>query len=228
VRRADRLFQIIQFLQGRRLVTARQLAERLEVSERTIYRDVQDLVLSGVPIEGEAGVGYVLRGGFHLPPLMFTHEEMEALIVGARMIDAWGGEKLSAAAKEALVKINHALPPRLKSELKKPRVFVPTFPDAKVFGPRLDTLREAINARHVIEMHYQRADEENSTRTVWPLGLLFWGKVWTLAAWCELRNDYRTFRIDRIVEFRTLKRHFVETAEISLQALLSRHEARPD
>lgn len=100
MRRADRLFQIIQYLQGKRLVTARQLAERLEVSERTIYRDVQDLVLSGVPIEGEAGVGYVLRGGFHLPPLMFTPQEMEALIVGARMLDAWGGEKLSAAAKE--------------------------------------------------------------------------------------------------------------------------------
>lgn len=227
MRRADRLFQIIQFLQGRRLTTARQLAERLEVSERTIYRDVQDLVLSGVPIEGEAGVGYVLRGGFHLPPLMFTPDEMEALIVGARMIDAWGGEKLSAAAKEALIKIKHVLPPRLKSELQKPRVFVPAFPDAKVFGPRLDTLREAINARRVIEMHYQRADEENSTRVVWPLGLLFWGKVWTLAAWCELRGDYRTFRIDRIVEFKTLDRYFVETAEISLQALLARHESRP-
>lgn len=223
MRRADRLFQIIQYLQGRRLVTAHQLAERLQVSDRTIYRDVQDLVLSGVPIEGEAGVGYVLRGGFHLPPLMFTHEEMEALVVGARMIDAWGGEKLSAAAKEALIKIEHVLPPRLKRELQKPRVFVPAVPDARAFGPRLDTLREAINGRHVIQMLYQRADETESTRVIWPLGLLFWGRVWTLAAWCELRADYRTFRIDRIQQFDVLDKQFEETAEISLDTLLTRY-----
>lgn len=228
MRRADRLFQIIQYLQGRRLTTARQLAERLEVSERTIYRDVQDLVLSGVPIEGEAGVGYVLRGGFHLPPLMFTPEEMEALIVGARMIDAWGGTKLSAAAKEALVKIDSVLPPRLKNELKKPRMFAPAFPDARHIGPRLDELREAINTRRRIDLRYRRADEAESSRTVWPLGLVFWGRVWTLAAWCELRNDYRTFRIDRILSFDVLDRHFEETPEISLRTLLDRHGEMPE
>src|SRR5690606_36073710 len=137
MRRADRLFQIIQFMQGRRLVTARQLAERLEVSERTIYRDVQDLVLSGVPIDGEAGVGYVLRGGFHLPPLMFTPRAMEALVVGARMIDAWGGDKLAAAAKDALAKIDAVLPPKLKAEPEKPRIFAPAFPERKDLAPRL-------------------------------------------------------------------------------------------
>lgn len=223
MRRADRLFQIIQYMQGRRLVTARQLAERLEVSERTVYRDVQDLVLSGVPIEGEAGVGYVLRGGFHLPPLMFTREEMEALIVGARMIDAWGGTKLSAAAKEALVKIDSVLPPRLKSELKKPRMFAPAFPDAKTFAPRLDSVREAINDKRKMAMDYRRADEQESVRVVWPLGLVFWGTNWTLAAWCELRDDYRTFRIDRIQDFRVLDERFEETAAISLQVLLDRY-----
>ncbi|HEX7047946.1 MAG TPA: YafY family protein [Gammaproteobacteria bacterium] len=228
MRRADRLFQIIQYMQGRRLVTAKQLAERLEVSERTVYRDVQDLVLSGVPIEGEAGVGYVLRGGFHLPPLMFTREEMEALIVGARMIDAWGGDKLSAAAKEALIKIDSVLPPKLKSDLRKPRMFAPAFPDAKTFGPRLDTVREAINGKRKIEMDYQRADEEKSVRIIWPLGLVFWGRIWTLAAWCQLREDYRTFRIDRILDFRVLDARFEETAEISLQVLLDRHNGIPE
>lgn len=223
MRRADRLFQIIQFLQGRRLTTARQLAERLEVSDRTIYRDVQDLVLSGVPIEGEAGVGYVLRGGFHLPPLMFTPQEMEALIVGARMLDAWGGEKLSVAAKEALTKIDSILPPRLKNALEKPRIFAPAFPDRKEFAVRLDVVREAINAKQKIRMHYEREDEATSTRVIWPLGLVFWGKVWTLMAWCELRGDYRTFRIDRIAEFDVLDARFEETAEISLQVLLNRY-----
>ena len=224
MRRADRLFQIIQFLQGRRLVTARQLAERLEVSERTIYRDVQDLVLSGVPIEGEAGVGYVLRNGFHLPPLMFTQEEMEALAVGARMIDAWAGEKLSAAAKEALVKIEHVLPPKLRHELRKPRVFAPATRWQKVARARFDVIRGAINDRHRIRLAYQRADDAQSARVVWPLGLVFWGNVWTLMAWCELRGDYRTFRVDRIVECEVLEARFEETAEISLQALLDRHE----
>lgn len=224
MRRADRLFQIIQYLQGRRLTTARQLAERLEVSERTIYRDVQDLVLSGVPIEGEAGVGYVLRGGFHLPPLMFTAEEMEALIVGARMIDAWAGEKLSAAAKEALVKIETVLPPRLKHTLRQPRIFAPSFPDRDTFAPRLDVVREAINARRKVAIRYRRLDDAVSERTVWPLGLVFWGNVWTLATWCELRNDYRTFRVDRIEEYRMLDEPFVETEEISLRTLMRRYE----
>lgn len=224
MRRADRLFQIIHVLQGRRLTTARQLAERLEVSERTIYRDVQDLVLSGVPIEGEAGVGYVLRGGFHLPPLMFNPEEMEALIVGARMIDAWAGHKLSAAAKDALQKIETVLPPRLKNELRKPRIFAPVFPDSKELGERLDTVREAINSRYMIDIRYQRADGEYSTRRLWPLGLVFWGNVWTLAAWCELRNDYRTFRIDRIQALEVSDQPFEETDTISLQELFRKYE----
>lgn len=224
MRRADRLFQIIQYLQGRRLTTARQLAERLEVSERTVYRDVQDLVLSGVPIEGEAGMGYVLRGGFHLPPLMFTPQEIEALIVGARMLDAWGGDKLSAAAKEALLKIDSVLPPRMKNALEKPRIFAPAFPDVSQAGSRLDALHEAINARRKIRMHYKALNDAESDRTVWPLGLVFWGNVWTLASWCELRNDYRTFRVDRIEHFEILAEHFTETEEISLQALFSRYQ----
>lgn len=224
MRRADRLFQIVQQLQGRRLMTARQLAERLEVSERTIYRDVQDLVLSGVPIEGAAGVGYVLRGGFHLPPLMFTPEEMEALIVGARMLGAWGGRKLSAAAEEALLKIEHVLPPRMKRELKKPRMFAPGFNGVQQYGKSLDTVREAINARNIIDIHYHRLDGVYSERRIWPLGLVFWGNVWTLAAWCELRNDYRTFRVDRIKQLKVIPETFSETHEISLQTLFARYE----
>lgn len=223
MRRADRLFQIIHVLQGRRLTTARFLAERLEVSERTIYRDIQDLSLSGVPIEGEAGVGYVLRGGFHLPPLMFTPEEMEALIVGTRIIDAWAGKKLAGAAKDALQKIESVLPPRLKHELRKPRVFAPSFPDVAGYGERLDNIREAINARCMVDIRYQRADGEYSTRRLWPLGLIFWGNVWTLAAWCELRDDYRTFRIDRIQKLDVTTQEFRETDAISLDALMQRY-----
>ena len=105
MRRADRLFQIVQYLRGGRLVTAARLAERLEVSERTIYRDIADLQSTGVPIDGEAGIGYIMRSGFDLPPLMFTRDEIVALVTGARMVRAWGGTAMIAAAEEALVKI---------------------------------------------------------------------------------------------------------------------------
>lgn len=225
MRRADRLFQIIQFLQGRRLVTARQLAERLEVSERTVYRDVQDLVLSGVPIEGEAGVGYMLRAGFHLPPLMFTPEEMEALVTGARLVKAWAGNTLAHAAEQALVKIEHALPPKLKEKFGDTRLFAPGFHQYSQYGPQLDKLRHAINGRRVLHLDYIREDGGSSARDVRPLGLFFWGAVWTLAAWCELRNDYRSFRVDRIQSLAELDRRFEETKEISLEALFAKYRA---
>ena len=227
MRRADRLFQIIQYLQGRRLVTAKQLAERLEVSERTVYRDVQDLMLSGVPIEGEAGVGYMLRAGFHLPPLMFSPEEMEALITGARLVKSWAGDKLAAAADQAIAKIEHVLPPKLKQEISDTRLFAPGFHAYSRHTVQMDALRTAINKRQVLRIEYLKEDGQASAREVWPLGLFFWGAVWTLAAWCELRNDYRNFRIDRIQNLREVDRKFEETSEISLQRLFEMYREKP-
>ena len=198
MRRADRLFQIVQHLRLRRTrTTARELARKLEVSERTIYRDVQDLGRSGVPIEGEAGVGYILRG-FDVPPLMFTREEIEALVVGARMVEAWTTEQLSAAARQALQKIEAALPERLRSELAKPQIYAVDFRARPDVRASLDTIRGAIAESRRIEFDYQKEDSATSRRAVQPLGLYFWGNVWTLAAWCELRNDFRNFRLDRM------------------------------
>jgi predicted DNA-binding transcriptional regulator YafY len=228
VRRADRLFQIVQYLQGRRLVTARQLAERLEVSERTVYRDVQDLILSGVPIDGEAGVGYLLRAGFNLPPLMFTPEEMEALVTGARLVRSWGGDNLARAAEQALAKIENVLPPKLKDKLQDTRLFAPAFHQYTQHGAQLDRLRNAINDRRVLKLDYARGDGQASERDVRPLGLFFWGATWTLAAWCELRSDYRNFRVDRIRVLTPLSRQFEETPEISLAALFARYRENPD
>ncbi|WP_407494234.1 helix-turn-helix transcriptional regulator [Pseudooceanicola sp. MF1-13] len=203
MRRADRLFQIVQFLRGGRLVTARQLAEKLEVSERTIYRDVADLIGSGVPVEGEAGVGYVMRGGYDLPPLMFTQDEIVALVAGARLIRAWGGLSMAAAAEEALVKINAVLPDDAKTRLERVQIHALTFDGIDdVVRDRLDRIEAAINARHRIDIDYTKdtAKDGGATdqRLLRPLGLFFWGKVWTLVAWCELRNDFRNFRVDRI------------------------------
>ncbi|MGH8372895.1 MAG: helix-turn-helix transcriptional regulator [Gammaproteobacteria bacterium] len=226
MRRADRLFQIVQLLQGRKLVTARQLAERLRVSERTVYRDVQDLVLSGVPIDGEAGVGYMLHAGFNLPPLMFSPEEMEALVTGARLVKAWAGNTLADAAEQALVKIEHALPPKLKEKIGDTRLFAPGFHAYARHTPQLDKLRDAINKRQVLDIRYTREDGEQSSRNVRPLGLFFWGNVWTLAAWCETREDYRNFRIDRIQQLMPLDRQFEETKDISLETLFARYRAR--
>lgn len=221
MRRADRLFQIIELLRGRRLTTARHLAERLEVSERTIYRDIRDLMLSGVPVEGEAGVGYALRKGFDLPPLMFDRDELEALVLGARFVQSWGGSALSEAARRALVKIEAVLPADRRLELRRSRLFAVNFNVPAQLTATMDTVREAINRRHVLCMDYRREDGESSTREVRPLAMYFWGPVWTLAAWCELRQDFRNFRIDRIAEARPVGRNFADEPGKTLDDFLS-------
>jgi predicted DNA-binding transcriptional regulator YafY len=200
MRRADRLFQIVQHLRGGRLVTARTLAERLEVSERTIYRDVADLMASGVPIDGEAGVGYILRSGFDLPPLMFTRDELAALTLGARFVKAWGGATLALAAEEALVKIEAVLPEKEKRVGAETNLFAigAGLPDS--VRQTIDRLDVAIRERRRVHVRYDALDGETSERDLRPLGLYHWGKVWTLAAWCEMRTDFRNFRADRITE----------------------------
>ena len=198
MRRADRLFQIVQYLRGGRLVTARQLAERLEVSERTIYRDIADLQTSGVPIDGEAGVGYILREGFDLPPLMFTRQEVSALVLSARIAKAWGGAQMALAAEEALVKIEAILPKSERRQIADTQLFAINFEQPDAVRERLDMLDHAIGQRRRIHFDYESLAGAKSQRTVRPLGLYYWGKVWTLVAWCELREDFRAFRVDRI------------------------------
>lgn len=198
MRRADRLFQIVQALRGGRLTTARDLARRLEVSERTIYRDVAELIGSGVPITGEAGMGYILRDGYDVPPLMFTRDELEAVLVGVRMVRSLAGNQLAAAATEALAKIEAVVPEEARGQLALSRVYVPAPLLAEDVRHLLDRLRDAIGGQRVIRFDYTREDGERSDRACQPLGLYFWGKVWTLVGWCELRDDFRTFRIDRM------------------------------
>ncbi|MDJ0950377.1 MAG: YafY family protein [Alphaproteobacteria bacterium] len=198
MRRADRLFQIVQYLRGGRLVTAATLAERLEVSERTIYRDIADLQASGVPIDGEAGVGYLLRDGYDLPPLMFSRDEIVSLVAGARLIRAWGGAAMARAAEEALVKIEAVLPDPERDRAKQTEIhaFAPEMtPEVRT---RIDELERAAEERRRLKLAYSDAEARQTERVVRPLGLWFWGKVWTLVAWCELRNDFRIFRLDRI------------------------------
>jgi len=196
--RADRLFKITQYLRGRRLTTARQLAEWLSVSERTIYRDIRDLSLSGVPIEGEAGVGYRVKPGNDLPPLMFTPDEIDALTVGMRMVQAWGGPQLAASAAASLAKITLALPKEKRDFVEATALFAPTFHIDPAHGERLEAIRQAINQRCKLHLDYHDALSRKTQRTIWPLALYFWGGVWSIAAWCEARADFRSFRLDRV------------------------------
>ncbi|KPF68183.1 DNA-binding transcriptional regulator [beta proteobacterium AAP99] len=210
MRRADRLFQIVQYLRGRRLTTARQLAEWLEVSERTIYRDVADLIASGTPIEGEAGVGYRLAAEYDLPPLMFSYDEIEALVAGIRMTQAWGSPALKKAAELAQAKIASALPKDKRIVLERTPLFAPDYFIDKLVGERLDVIREAIRTHEVLTLDYADMRGIPSHRDIRPLACAFWGGTWSVAAWCELRVGFRAFRLDRIRALTRSGRRFAD------------------
>ncbi len=221
MRRADRLFLIIHALRGRRTaLLARQLADTLGVSLRTIYRDVADLQRSGVPIEGEAGVGYVLRKGSDIPPLMFNADEIEALVVGTRFVRAFGGARLAQGARAALLKIDAVIPPELRASTERSRIFAPPVRDRIEASGVIDRLHAAVIAHRVLRMTYQDKIGSGTEREVEPLCLAFWGGVWTLGAWCRLRCDFRNFRPDRIERFDATDEIFSETPERGLPAYL--------
>ncbi len=211
MRRADRLFQIVLLLDRGRAVTARELAEALAVTERTIYRDVADLMRSGVPINGAAGVGYLMRPGYRLPPLMFDADELAALALGARMVKGWSDPALGHAAERALLRIEAVLPKPLREHAIKDALLVPDFHVQAAMVAPLAQLRRCINDSCKASFDYVSADGSASSRTVWPLGLVFWGPTWTLGAWCELRQDFRTFRLDRMQNLQVLDATFVGT-----------------
>jgi len=221
MRRADRLFLIIHALRGRRTaMPARRLAETLAVSLRTVYRDVADLQLSGVPIEGEAGVGYMLRKGSDIPPLMFNGDELEALVVGTRFVRAFAGARLSRNAQAALLKIEAVLPQELRTRTQRSRIFAPPRRDRLEATGMIDHLHAAIAAQQVLRLDYRDEGGRESARDVEPLCLAFWGGAWTLGAWCRLRADFRNFRPDRIARFDHTGEIFHETAERGLSAYL--------
>ncbi len=226
MRRADRLFRLVQLLRSGRLWTAARLAEAMEVSERTIYRDIADLAASGVPVEGEAGVGYVMRAGFDMPPLMLTEAEITAMALGARMVVAWGGPDMADAARDALSKIEAVVPHPEELGAALTRLAAPRVGRAVDGRDRLDLLDRQAREGRVTVLDYVDADGGATRRRVWPLGLWFWGRVWTLVAWCELRNDFRMFRLDRIAEMEALEDRFERRADRTLKACIAAMEER--
>jgi predicted DNA-binding transcriptional regulator YafY len=218
---------VIQLLRRRNVATAAWLAQELEVSERTIYRDVQDLMASGVPIEGEAGVGYILRRGFDLPPLMFTESEIEALVLGVRVVTSWGDAGLAKAAGDALARVESVLPDRLKARLNSTPLFAPGFHVPRAVAGTLTALRTAIDERRKVRLDYVAVDGSRTDRVVRPLGLFFWGSTWSVAGWCELRDDFRSFRLDRMRAHTVLRDRFDNEAGRTLDDYFQRpHDDR--
>jgi predicted DNA-binding transcriptional regulator YafY len=185
----------------RRPVTAARLAEQLGVSERTIYRDIQTLSGLGAPLEGEAGVGYMLKAGFFLPPLMFGADELEALVLGARWVRRQGDEALAQAASNALAKIAAATPKDLRDDMAETSLWVPLGMDQdQASDVHVRPVREAIRYQHRLRLGYCDEHGQASDRMVWPFALAFLQGRRLLAAWCEMRMAFRHFRIDRIAE----------------------------
>ncbi len=222
MRRADRLFDIIQLMRRNKLVRAQDLARELEVSERTVYRDIAALIASGVPIEGEAGVGYILRGELDLPPLMFGEEEIEALVLGARIVEGWADPGLAQAASRALAKVEAVLPERLRDYMDGVPLAAPRDHWAAPVEIDIAELRRAIRERQKVAFTYQAKRGDVTERTVRPLLLSFYGAVWNLTSWCEMRGDFRTFRLDGVHDARFLDERFEPEPGRTLADLLAR------
>jgi predicted DNA-binding transcriptional regulator YafY len=199
MRRADRLFQIIQILRrSTRPVTAGALAEELEVTKRTVYRDVAELMGQRVPIRGEAGIGYVLSHDFDMPPLMLTPDEIEAAVLGAQWVAERGDPALSGAARDLIAKIAAAVPERLRPFIIEPSIGAPQNTLQRRDGLDVAQTRAWIRQGRKIRIRYRTEEGRDSERTIWPVIIGYAETVRLLAAWCELRQDFRHFRTDRI------------------------------
>ncbi len=210
MRRTDRLFDIIQILRDGKLHRAQDMAERLEVSVRTIYRDMDTLVASGVPVEGERGVGYMITEAITLPPLTLTAAELEALNLGMAIVGEAADPDLKAAALSLAEKVDAVLPTQVVAEADAWKFAVYPFADAARGFAHMPTLRAAIKARQKLKLTYRSKDDVLSERVIRPLHMEYWGRVWTLTAWCELRGAHRVFRVDLIEKANALPELFVD------------------
>jgi predicted DNA-binding transcriptional regulator YafY len=229
MRRADRLFDIIQTLRtAKGPVTAAALADSLEVTVRTIYRDIAALQGSRVPIEGAPGLGYVLRRGFDLPPLMFTSEEADAVAVGVRLLRRLRDPKLQAAAESVLAKLAEVVPAPLQPHLMAAPVFVSDGSVPLPTGVDPAELRAAIHEARKIVIAYLDENERRTERTIWPIAMAYYVDVTLIGAWCELRQDFRHFRVDRIVHARLLDERFPADKGKLMAEWLALRKDRPE
>ncbi|REL32226.1 helix-turn-helix transcriptional regulator [Thalassotalea euphylliae] len=223
MRKAERLNEIVQYLRRmHHAVTADTLAEQFEVSARTLYRDIQDLQSAGVPILGEAGVGYVIDKTYHLSPIMFDAKEIEAIALGIGMVSNWTDEKFAEKAQSAFQKIQATLSAPMLNELAQIATFSAPSHYKIPWEVDFSELRECIRRKQLIRFDYLDLNESLTQRTVRPLALTSFSPVWLLTAWCELREDFRNFRIDRISDFTPLNEHFRDEKDKSFQTYLAK------
>ncbi len=222
MRRTDRLFEIMQLFRGGRLLLGHDIAEKLEVSLRTIYRDIDTLVASGVPIEGERGVGYMLREPIFLPPLTLTTIELEALHLGMEIVRQKSDNDLAIAAERLLEKVDAVMPTDRKGHHYLDHVSVYSSLATPLDG--LATIRQAIADKLVLEIEYLSLEDQQSRREIQPLQAEYWGHVWTCTTWCRLRRGFRVFRIDRIESYRDTGEVFVSRSGETYQDYLRQFE----
>ena len=225
MRRADRLIKIVHFLRHRRrAVTAKRIAEEFGICTRTVYRDIQDLVASGAPISGEAGVGYVIDKQYYLPPVTFDADELEAIGLGVSMVRQWTDEPFAEKANDAFEKILAILPAHLQGELKQITTYsMPTRPPLP-WTVSFSALRDCIRTHQKIRIDYIDEAQRTTSRTLRPLALVFFSPVWLLTSWCEKRADFRNFRLDRIRSLTLLGETFIDEKDKSLDAYLTIQE----
>ncbi len=229
MRRADRLFRIVEYLKARReAVTGEELAAEMEIGVRTIYRDVADLHQSGVPIVGEAGVGYLLNRDYVVRPLMFEVEELDALSLGAQMVESWGDAELARSARRAFDKITAVLPEGLAADAKLSASYACASRARLPVSVELAALRRAVRGKHWVEIDYTDEAKNKSQRRLRPLCLVFIAPVWLLAAWCETRGDFREFRVDRITSMKISDQRFRNEAGKTLEDLQQQKQQMSD
>ena len=215
MRRTERLFQIIQVLRSkRRPIIGRELAEELEISLRTLYRDMAELIAQRVPIRGEAGIGYVLGAGYDMPPLMLTHDELEAAVLGAAWVAKRGDPSLARGARDLIAKIAESIPAQLRPILLDAGLRPLSFKPVATESFDVAGLRGAIRDQRKVAIAYEDADRRSSTRTIWPIFIAYMEEVRIIAGWCELRRDFRQFRTDRISSVRVLEERYPERTAV--------------
>ena len=218
MRRAERLFRLVNEMRTRGVSRANELAEHFEVSVSTIYRDIAHLQASGLPIEGEAGVGYLLRPGFDLPNVTFTHDQVDALAVGLAFVESAGDPVLATAAREARAKIQASMPRPEERKLADAPYF--SLQGRGSATPNLALLRQAIRQRQIAQFDYRDGDGNRTERRVRPLVIWNLTDGWMFSAWCELRQDFRTFRFDRLANLTITGERFDEDEATGLRAFM--------
>ena len=224
MRKADKLFQLTNLIRAKQPITADEIAEELEVSVRTVYRYIDDLSFSNIPVFGTPGLGYQLHENFELPPLNLTEQELDVLMLGVKMVSSWTGDTLTESANSLTRKIEAVLPKALRDEYTR-TIYAPQVYDDKENRNIWELMYKAIKNSNPVSILYRSLNETEATRTIYPLVLVYWGGKWTFGGWCTLREEFRNFRLDRIKKIEVEDAEFPKDGMINLESYLASVES---